>query len=143
MLHAVFSLFVRDQHRSVATPRIRKGKYYISPKKSAGPRHKNEKRVPLQKLHNRPRQGIERSNSLSKMKKQRRYYCYSSRNVFGLLLMAVAMIFDPMSICNAVRVFPRRCKGSPKHIHIAVGEDPTTQMTITFATKVSRACYGP
>lgn len=28
----------------------------------------------------------------------------------------------------------RHCHGSPKHVHLAVGADPATQMTVTFAS---------
>lgn len=48
-----------------------------------------------------------------------------------LLLLCVPQIFaghgrDPVE--------GRHCHGAPKHVHIAVGADPSTQMTVTFAS---------
>jgi len=45
-----------------------------------------------------------------------------------------SMILFPIS-SHAVQMNPRHCHGSPKHIHLSVGRDPTTQMTVSFATK--------
>ena len=68
------------------------------------------------------------------MKKSQKH---SSSRKFRELLWAATAIVNLSSLCSADRIFPRRCQGNPKHIHIAVGSDPTTQMTITFATKWS------
>jgi hypothetical protein len=49
--------------------------------------------------------------------------------------VAIASLFLSSSSSNAVQMNPRHCHGSPKHIHLSVGRDPTTQMTVSFATK--------
>jgi hypothetical protein len=35
----------------------------------------------------------------------------------------------------ANKINPRHCRGAVKHIHIAVGKDPTREMTVSFASK--------
>jgi hypothetical protein len=35
---------------------------------------------------------------------------------------------------TAAKVAPRHCRGSLKHLHLAVGRDPTTEMTVSFAS---------
>ena len=46
---------------------------------------------------------------------------------FCLVLLYVSQVLaDPVE--------GRHCHGSPKHVHIAVGADPSTQMTVSFAS---------
>jgi hypothetical protein len=47
--------------------------------------------------------------------------------------------FTPLLLVSthATHVAPRHCRGSAKHIHLAVGRDPMSEMTISFATKWS------
>lgn len=35
---------------------------------------------------------------------------------------------------HAWSAHPRSCGGLPKHVHLAVGADPSTQMTVSFAS---------
>eukprot|EP00934_Nitzschia_sp_Nitz4_P004694 Nitzschia sp. Nitz4//scaffold71_size96697//58901//60627//NITZ4_004700-RA/size96697-processed-gene-0.114-mRNA-1//1//CDS//3329557262//4684//frame0 len=48
----------------------------------------------------------------------------------GLLLLAVVGVYG-------VSVEPRHCRGNVKHLHLSVGKDPATSMTISWASKWS------
>ena len=39
-----------------------------------------------------------------------------------------------LPLCHATTVRPRSCGGLPKHVHLAVGNDPSTEMTVSFAS---------
>jgi hypothetical protein len=50
--------------------------------------------------------------------------------VLPLLALAAALT----GLCVGVQVHPRNCGGTPKHVHLSVGPDPSTQMIVTFAS---------
>jgi hypothetical protein len=47
-----------------------------------------------------------------------------------LLALSVALT----GLCAGYQVYPRNCGGTPKHVHLSVGPDPSTQMIVTFAS---------
>jgi hypothetical protein len=53
----------------------------------------------------------------------------------SLLRLCLPFIVMADFATTAVIIAPRRCQGSVKHVHLAVGKDPTTQMTVSFASK--------
>jgi hypothetical protein len=53
----------------------------------------------------------------------------------NLLIASITLLLRVVT--SASHVAPRHCHGSAKHIHLAVGHDPTSEMTISFATKWS------
>jgi predicted phosphodiesterase len=56
------------------------------------------------------------------------------RNWFlPVLTLAVAHVAN----CKGGSPRPRNCKGAVRHVHLAVGPDPSTQMTVSFASKPS------
>ena len=45
------------------------------------------------------------------------------------------LLLTPIAVArHKAPVEGRHCHGSPKHVHIAVGADPATQMQVTFAS---------
>jgi hypothetical protein len=54
------------------------------------------------------------------------------RNRFLPLLVALSAVH--LSLCKKAKVNPRNCGGTPKHVHLSVGHDPSTQMIVTFAS---------
>lgn len=51
------------------------------------------------------------------------------------LLRSVWFVLLPLCSWGRVTVAPRHCRGGVKHLHLAVGKDPSTQMTVSFASK--------
>lgn len=47
-------------------------------------------------------------------------------------------ILSSFYIVAAVNVAPRHCEGNIRHVHLAVGTEPETSMTVSFATFVSK-----
>ena len=60
---------------------------------------------------------------------------------FALFLVAISTNTQS-SNAKAKRATPRHCRGEVKHLHIAVGKDPTSEMTISFASKWSNPDAG-
>jgi len=56
-----------------------------------------------------------------------------------MVMMGILLVLFPIpSTFAKVVVAPRHCpEGSARHLHLAVGKDPTTQMTISFASEWS------
>lgn len=50
------------------------------------------------------------------------------------LTVLSALILSLSSISSAETIAPRHCHGNIRHLHIAVGPDPATSMTISFAS---------
>lgn len=48
--------------------------------------------------------------------------------------ITVVLISIQTWLSQAVHVAPRHCRGGVKHLHLSVGKDPSTQMTISFAS---------
>jgi hypothetical protein len=57
----------------------------------------------------------------------------SSLTVTVTAFLASLLLASPTLAGPLVR--PRHCRGAAKHIHIAVGKDPTREMTISFASR--------
>jgi len=50
--------------------------------------------------------------------------------ILPLLAFAAALT----GCCTGTKVLPRNCGGTIRHVHLAVGSDPSTQMTVSFAS---------
>jgi hypothetical protein len=57
--------------------------------------------------------------------------------VLSLQTVLLLLLLPPQATFAAVTVAPRHCRGGVKHLHLSVGRDPSTQMTISFASKWS------
>ena len=66
------------------------------------------------------------------------YHSQQSRNGEYLGVALVALVLSLQTITShAVTVAPRHCHGGVKHLHLSVGKDPSTEMTISFSSKWS------
>lgn len=54
-----------------------------------------------------------------------------------MLSLQVVFLTSRQTACAGVTVAPRHCHGGVKHLHLSVGRDPSTQMTISFASQWS------
>ena len=77
---------------------------------------------------------------MSKMKteiqrKQQHLVLFTTTSTAMIRLLLLSTFAFSVFVVNGAHWNPRHCRGSPKHIHIAVGPDPTSSMTISFATK--------
>lgn len=62
---------------------------------------------------------------------------FRRRWTFLLLLCSAAffvLLFLASDVVDAVKVAPRSCGGSVRHVHLSVGRDPSTSMIVSFAT---------
>jgi len=56
----------------------------------------------------------------------------SSFNVISALCVMVVLSWHPTAAIAQYK--PRHCSGAPHHVHLAVGRDPATQMTVSFSS---------
>ena len=56
------------------------------------------------------------------------------RDCWKNFCLGLFLALTPSSGSKTTIVRPRRCHGEAKHIHLSVGRDPSTEMTISFAT---------
>jgi hypothetical protein len=61
----------------------------------------------------------------------------SSKQQTVFRIMRRALFLLPWISVQGKRIHPRHCGGGVKHIHLAVGRDPTREMTVSFASKWS------
>lgn len=60
------------------------------------------------------------------------------KGVHGTALRSLLVLFVSglsITLAHGVVVAPRECHDAVRHLHIAVGKDPSTQMTISFASQ--------
>ncbi len=62
------------------------------------------------------------------------HYDSSVSQSWFLIIKWIAVLSLQGNLLHAVTVAPRHCRGGVKHLHLSVGKDPSTQMTISFAS---------
>jgi hypothetical protein len=74
-------------------------------------------------------------NNSSNNHQQQQSSRLSMKMLRNQLLPLLAVLAAALTtFCSADKVRPRNCAGSPKHVHLSVGPDPSTQMIVSFAS---------